>query len=169
MVNTRSKTTKPSYKHKKERNKRKPVNRPRKPCGFVTDAMNMVDILFTVFEFIGRGQYLFLCCVSKFWRSVYLQAREQEWECGEDPMTTYISNAIEIDNACKKLEWSVKTGALNLAETRLMFNVKGRPGQPSEEKEQPAAFVVGAVSVNLDRLLRALELGMPWNEVLIHT
>ncbi len=50
MVNTRSKTTKPSYKHKKERNKREPVNRPRKPCGFVTDAMNMVDILFTVFE-----------------------------------------------------------------------------------------------------------------------
>eukprot|EP01084_Bolivina_argentea_P249800 418321_1 len=82
-------------------------------------------------------------------------------------MTTYISNAIEIDNACKKLEWSVKTGALNLAETRLMFNVKGRPGQPSEEKEQPAAFVVGAVSVNLDRLLRALELGMPWNELVL--
>ncbi len=50
-------------------------------------------------------------------------------------MITYISNAIEIDNACKKLEWSVKTGALNLAETRLMFNVKGRPGRPSEVRQ----------------------------------
>ncbi len=38
-----------------------------------------------------------------------------------------------------------------------------------KEKEQPAAFVVGAVSVNLEGLLRALELGMPWNEVFVHT
>ncbi len=47
-------------------------------------------------------------------------------------MGTYISNAIETDDSCKKLEWSVKTGALNLAETRVMFTVKGRCGQPIE-------------------------------------
>ncbi len=51
-------------------------------------------------------------------------------------MATFISNAIGNDKACKTLEWSVKTGALNLAETRLMFNIKGRPGQPSEVRHQ---------------------------------